>query len=172
MSERPRIGVVGATGAVGTVTLALLAERGYEDVRAFASERSAGSRVPFGERELVVEEATPQALGAGDVDLFLFHQANLRINEFVAQQLEIPAEKCLNNIDRYGNCSAASIPMLLDECNDAVDNVRFRRKRRTVASEHLEQRSAMHEKKVSGAGCRVSALATPDTQHRTPLYHA
>ena len=53
MSERPRIGVVGATGAVGTVTLALLAERGYEDVRAFASGRSAGSRVPFGERELV-----------------------------------------------------------------------------------------------------------------------
>ncbi len=50
-----------------------------------------------------------------DVDLFLFHQANLRINEYVAQQLEIPPEKCLNNIDRYGNCSAASIPMLLDE---------------------------------------------------------
>src|SRR6187551_2557742 len=71
MSERARIGVVGATGAVGTVTLALLAERGYDDVRAFASGRSAGSRVRFGERELVVEEATPQALGAGDVDLFL-----------------------------------------------------------------------------------------------------
>jgi 3-oxoacyl-[acyl-carrier-protein] synthase-3 len=50
-----------------------------------------------------------------DVDLFLFHQANLRINEYVAQQMGIPAEKCLNNIDRYGNCSAASIPMLLAE---------------------------------------------------------
>ena len=72
MSERARIGVVGATGAVGTVTLALLAERGYDDVRAFASARSAGSRVPFGEGELLVEEATPEALGAGDVDLFLF----------------------------------------------------------------------------------------------------
>ena len=67
----PTIGVVGATGAVGTVTLALLAERGY-DVRAFASARSAGGRVPFGDDELVVEEATPEALGAGDVDLFLF----------------------------------------------------------------------------------------------------
>src|SRR6185295_1842239 len=67
-----RIGVVGATGAVGTVTLELLAERGYEDVRAFASARSAGSRVRFGEGELLVEEATPEALGAGDVDLFLF----------------------------------------------------------------------------------------------------
>ena len=40
----PRIGVVGATGAVGTITLELLAERGYEHVRAFASARSAGSR--------------------------------------------------------------------------------------------------------------------------------
>jgi aspartate-semialdehyde dehydrogenase len=72
MGERARIGVVGATGAVGTVTLDLLAERGYEDVRAFASARSAGSHLSFGEGELLVEEATPEALGAGDVDLFLF----------------------------------------------------------------------------------------------------
>jgi aspartate-semialdehyde dehydrogenase len=72
MSARARIGVVGATGAVGTVTLDLLSERGYEDVRAFASARSAGSRVPFGEGELLVEEATPETLGGGDVDLFLF----------------------------------------------------------------------------------------------------
>ena len=41
-----RVGVVGATGAVGTVTLELLAERGFEDVRAFASARSAGRSVP------------------------------------------------------------------------------------------------------------------------------
>jgi aspartate-semialdehyde dehydrogenase len=68
----PRIGVVGATGAVGTVTLELLAERGYDDVRAFASARSAGSRVAFGGQALVVEEATPEALSAGDLDLCLF----------------------------------------------------------------------------------------------------
>ena len=68
----PRLGVVGATGAVGTVTLELLAERGYDDVRAFASERSAGSRVAFGGEALVVEEATPEALAAGDLDLCLF----------------------------------------------------------------------------------------------------
>jgi aspartate-semialdehyde dehydrogenase len=72
MDGQPRIGVVGATGAVGTVTLALLAERGYENVRAFASARSAGSSLPFGHDALVVEEATPETLGAGDVDLFLF----------------------------------------------------------------------------------------------------
>jgi len=68
----PRIGVVGATGAVGTVTLELLAERGYDDVRAFASARSAGKRVAFGGQALVVEEATPEALSAGDLDVCLF----------------------------------------------------------------------------------------------------
>jgi aspartate-semialdehyde dehydrogenase len=68
----PRIGVVGATGAVGSVTLSLLAERGYDDVRAFASGRSAGGGVACGDRELTVEEATPDALAAGDVDVFLF----------------------------------------------------------------------------------------------------
>jgi aspartate-semialdehyde dehydrogenase len=50
-----RIGVVGATGAVGTVTLRLLRERGYENVRAFASARSAGRELDGG---LVAEEAT------------------------------------------------------------------------------------------------------------------
>jgi len=51
-----------------------------------------------------------------DVDLFLFHQANLRINEYVANHLEIPPEKVPSNIQRYGNCSSASIPILLAEC--------------------------------------------------------
>jgi aspartate-semialdehyde dehydrogenase len=68
----PRLGVVGATGAVGSVTLELLAERGYENVRAFASARSAGTQVAFGGEALVVEEATPDALEAGDLDLCFF----------------------------------------------------------------------------------------------------
>lgn len=51
-----------------------------------------------------------------DVDLFLFHQANLRINEYVAAQSGIPPDKVYNNIETYGNCSAAAIPMCLDEC--------------------------------------------------------
>jgi aspartate-semialdehyde dehydrogenase len=68
----PRIGVVGATGAVGRVTLALLAGRGFDQVRAFASARSAGSAAPYGDGELPIEKATPEALGAGDLDLCLF----------------------------------------------------------------------------------------------------
>src|SRR5436309_3375280 len=71
MAER-RIGVVGATGAVGRVALGLLAERGYGHVRAFASARSAGTSVPFGARSLTVEEASPDALAAADVEVFLF----------------------------------------------------------------------------------------------------
>jgi len=70
--SEPRIGVVGATGAVGTVTLELLAERGYRNVRAFASARSAGNEVAFGKRTLRVEEATPAALTRDAFDLCLF----------------------------------------------------------------------------------------------------
>jgi len=65
--------------------------------------------------EVMLETLGAASLKLEDVDLFLFHQANLRINEFVAQKLEIPAEKIYNNIERYGNCSAASIPILLHE---------------------------------------------------------
>jgi aspartate-semialdehyde dehydrogenase len=67
-----RIGVVGATGAVGTVTLELLGERGFAQVRAFASARSAGREVPYRGGSLTVEEATPETLGAGDLDLVFF----------------------------------------------------------------------------------------------------
>jgi aspartate-semialdehyde dehydrogenase len=68
VSERPRIGVVGGTGAVGSVTLELLEARGYDNVRVFASARSAGRQLG----RFTVEEATPEALARGDVDLFLF----------------------------------------------------------------------------------------------------
>jgi 3-oxoacyl-[acyl-carrier-protein] synthase-3 len=66
--------------------------------------------------EVIHEALETNKCAVEDVDLFLFHQANLRINEFVAGQLGIPAEKCHHTIQRYGNCSAASIPMGLDEC--------------------------------------------------------
>jgi aspartate-semialdehyde dehydrogenase len=75
----PRIGVIGATGAVGTITLDLLRQRGFEDVRAFASARSAGSRV----NGAVVEEATPEALSAGDLDLCLFSIGTAASRELV-----------------------------------------------------------------------------------------
>jgi 3-oxoacyl-[acyl-carrier-protein] synthase-3 len=65
--------------------------------------------------EVVMEVLEEQNLVPDDVDFFLFHQANLRINEAVLAHLNQPASKTYNNIDRYGNCSAASIPMAMDE---------------------------------------------------------
>jgi aspartate-semialdehyde dehydrogenase len=79
LRSQARIGVVGATGAVGTVTLGLLRERGYTNVRAFASARSAGSRLG----ELTVEEATPAALSAGDLDVCLFSVGTAASRELV-----------------------------------------------------------------------------------------
>ena len=80
-----RIGVVGATGAVGTVTLRLLRERGYGNVRAFASARSAGQELDDGS---VVEEATPEALAAGGLDLALFSCGTGASRELVPHAVE------------------------------------------------------------------------------------
>ena len=50
-----------------------------------------------------------------DIDLFIPHQANIRIMEAVAKRLKCPREKIFINVDKYGNTSAASIPIALDE---------------------------------------------------------
>jgi aspartate-semialdehyde dehydrogenase len=78
------IGVVGATGAVGTVTLRLLRERGYGNVRAFASARSAGRELGG----LTVEEATAETLAAADLDLALFSCGTSASRELVPHAVE------------------------------------------------------------------------------------
>jgi aspartate-semialdehyde dehydrogenase len=80
-----RIGVVGATGAVGTVTLRLLRDRGYRNVRAFASARSAGRELDGG---IAVEEATREALAAGVLDLVLFSCGTSASRELVPHAVE------------------------------------------------------------------------------------
>ena len=50
-----------------------------------------------------------------DIDLFLFHQANLRINSKVAEMLSIPESKIFNTIQNYGNTTAATIPLGMDD---------------------------------------------------------
>lgn len=75
-----RVAVVGATGAVGTVAVRILRERGFENVRAFASARSAGSTLADG---TVVEEATPDALAAGGIDVALFSVGTAASRELV-----------------------------------------------------------------------------------------
>jgi aspartate-semialdehyde dehydrogenase len=68
----PRVAVVGATGAVGPVVLEVLAERGFpaSEVVAFASARSAGTRVPFAGRELEVRELHDDSFEGFDLALF------------------------------------------------------------------------------------------------------
>jgi 3-oxoacyl-[acyl-carrier-protein] synthase-3 len=56
-----------------------------------------------------------QKIDLKDIDLFLFHQANLRINQMVANLLQIPDDKVIHNIQRYGNTTAATIPLLMAE---------------------------------------------------------
>merc|ERR550537_91013 len=65
---------------------------------------------------VVLKEALANAgMTADDVDWLLLHQANIRIMETVAKKLGIPMEKVLSNLDEYGNTSAGSIPLALDE---------------------------------------------------------
>lgn len=61
------------------------------------------------------EVLAPEKLTGQDIDLFVFHQANLRINQYIQQNLAIPDEKMVHNIQRYGNTTAATIPILLAE---------------------------------------------------------
>jgi 3-oxoacyl-[acyl-carrier-protein] synthase III len=64
----------------------------------------------------VLEKALHRAeLSASDIDWLLLHQANQRIMDSVADRLAIPHEKVISNIAEYGNTSAASIPLALDE---------------------------------------------------------
>jgi 3-oxoacyl-[acyl-carrier-protein] synthase-3 len=63
--------------------------------------------------EVIREALEFNGLGVADLDLLIPHQANLRINQFVAAGLEIDESKVVNNIDRFGNTTAASIPIAL-----------------------------------------------------------
>jgi len=58
-------------------------------------------------------------LQPSDIDLFIPHQANIRIIEAVAKGLDLPMERMFVNVDRYGNTSAASIPIALAEAVDS-----------------------------------------------------
>jgi len=74
--------------------------------------------------EAVREACAANNVTTEDVDLFIFHQANLRITEMVAGMMKIPMDKTYNSIQRYGNTTAASIPICIDE---AVQEGRLKR---------------------------------------------
>jgi 3-oxoacyl-[acyl-carrier-protein] synthase-3 len=71
-----------------------------------------------------MEEAANEALAANelsvsDIDLFISHQANRRIIDAIGKRLKLKSEQVYVNLERYGNTSAASIPIALDEANRA-----------------------------------------------------
>jgi aspartate-semialdehyde dehydrogenase len=142
----PTIGVVGATGAVGTVTLELLEREGYENVRVFASARSAGTKLG----RLTVEEATPEALARGDVDLFLFSVGTSASRELVPHAVaggavaidkssayrldpryplvvpEVNGARATGEIIANPNCCTIPLTCVLKPLHDAVGLTRVR----------------------------------------------
>lgn len=65
--------------------------------------------------EAAVKALEDAGLTAGDVDCLIPHQANIRIIQSAAKRLKLPLDKVMVNVDKYGNTSAASIPIALDE---------------------------------------------------------
>lgn len=68
---------------------------------------------------VLTEACSDAGCSEQDIDLFVFHQANLRINQLIQGQLGIPDEKMVQNIERYGNTTAATIPILLAEAEQS-----------------------------------------------------
>jgi 3-oxoacyl-[acyl-carrier-protein] synthase-3 len=95
------------------VTAADLAEgKHYPRMQGKAVFKHAITRMP----EVVGEALAANNLTMEDIDLLIPHQANLRISEMVQKQLHLPDDRVYNNIQRFGNTTAASIPLALDEC--------------------------------------------------------
>ena len=65
--------------------------------------------------ETVAKSLGDASMDIDDIDLFIPHQANIRIIESIAKRLNQPLEKFYVNLDKYGNTSAATIPIALDE---------------------------------------------------------
>jgi len=65
--------------------------------------------------EVVMEALNANNLKVTDIDMFLPHQANLRISQMVQKILRLPDDKVYNNIQKYGNTTAATLPILMSE---------------------------------------------------------
>ncbi len=76
--------------------------------------KSAVRRMP----EVVRALLEKHGLQVSDIDMLIPHQANLRINQMVAKQLGIAPDRVHNNIQKYGNTTAATIPLCLKEARD------------------------------------------------------
>jgi len=82
--------------------------------------KHAVTRMPQSVRTALAQHGLSEA----DVDLLIAHQANLRINEMVQRQLNLRDDQVYNNIERFGNTTAATIPIAIHEC---VESGRLKR---------------------------------------------
>lgn len=73
--------------------------------------------------EVTLEATAAAGLALAEIDVFAYHQANGRILRSVGERLELPADRVVNCIDRFGNTSAASIPLALEQARLAGDLV-------------------------------------------------
>jgi 3-oxoacyl-[acyl-carrier-protein] synthase III len=132
LSDTPDIGLIGTRlGALGEDTDLLCIPAGGSRMPSSAASierrdhfiKMKGKEV-FKLAVRVMEEAArdileQHSIPATQIGLVIPHQANLRIIDAIAQYLELPMERFLVNVDRYGNTSAASIPIALDEARKA-----------------------------------------------------
>jgi 3-oxoacyl-[acyl-carrier-protein] synthase III len=115
-AARGRIGpfILGSDGANGDLIRAsrekpIVRMQGHETFR-HAVERMS---------EISLSATAAAGCGLKDVDLFVYHQANARILTAIEDRLELPAERVVNCIYRYGNTTAATIPLALEEARAA-----------------------------------------------------
>ena len=131
-STRPNIGLLSTKlGALGENANLLTVPGGGSSFPATAESIARGDHfIKMKGKEVfklavrAMEEAArdileQQGVSANHIDLVIPHQANLRIIEAIAQYLELPMDRFFVNVDRYGNTSAASIPIALDEARAA-----------------------------------------------------
>jgi 3-oxoacyl-[acyl-carrier-protein] synthase-3 len=118
--ERGRIGpfVLGADGANGDLIVATRADpivrmQGHETFR-HAVERMS---------EITVSATAAAGHALADIDLFVYHQANARILQAIEARLELPGERIVDCIHRFGNTTGATIPLSLEEARLAGDLV-------------------------------------------------
>ncbi len=91
-----------------------------DDIEQGRHELVMDGRTVFKHATRRLSEAVQEALDAygatvGEIDLFIFHQANLRISSSTAELMKIPPEKVFDNIQKYGNTSAATVPICMCE---------------------------------------------------------
>ncbi|MDK2965282.1 beta-ketoacyl-ACP synthase III [Lacrimispora sp.] len=90
-------------------------ETGYMTMDGQEVFRFAVKTVP----EAILKVLSESGTDLNEIKYFILHQANYRIFESIAKRLKVPMEKFPTNLERYGNTSGASVPLLLDELNRA-----------------------------------------------------